>query len=305
VHSIGQILVAVKDPGARSLPAVNKATQLARALGAQLELFHVIDSAYLDMLGLGADRTRRPECDERSEYLQRLERVAARARLHGATVTVAAERDYPAYEAIVRRALEIGADLIVAECHARRRVTPALLRLADWELLRASPLPVLLVKGARLYHHPTLLMALDPGHAHHKPAQLDEEIVEAASTIAAGLKGKLHAVHAYLPATAATRAGAGLERALRSTTVGPECRHLVAGDPARAVRDTARRLGADIVVAGAISRSALGRLLIGHTAERLLDHLACDLLIVKPAEFKCPVPREASGPRLLAVEPLG
>jgi universal stress protein E len=305
VRPIRRILAAVKDPGARSLPAVNKATQLAQALGAELELFHAIDSpCYVDMLATNGARTRRMECDERSEYRQRLERLAARARLHARTVSVAAECDYPVYEAIVRRAIAIDADLIVAECHAGRRIAPGLLRLADWELLRLSPVPVLLVKGTRPYHHPTVLMALDPDHAFGKPATLDEEIVATGSTVAAGLKGTLHAVHACAGA-AAPGARSGLDRALRSTTVAPARRHLVAGDPAHAVRDSARDLRADIVVAGVVSRSALQRAFIGHTAERLLDRLACDLLIVKPMEFRSAVPHTVSGPRLVAVEPLG
>jgi universal stress protein E len=37
-----------------------------------------------------------------------------------------------------------------------------------------------------------------------------------------------------------------------------------------------------MLVMGAISRSAVGRLLIGSTAERVLDALPCDVLIVKP-----------------------
>lgn len=303
VREIRRILAAVKDPGAHSLPAVNKATQLARALGAELELFHAIDSPYyVDMLGMATDRTRRQECDERSEYLQRLERLAARARLHTRTVSVAAEWDYPVYEAIVRRAIEMRADLIVAECHAGRRIAPGLLRLADWELLRLSPVPVLLVKRTRPYHHPTVLLALDPSHAFAKPAKLDAEIVEAGSAVSNALAGKLHAVHAYAVGAGAR---AGFDEALRSAAVAADCRHLVPGEPTRAVRDVARRLRADIVVAGAVSRSGLRRALIGNTAEELLDCLRCDLLIVKPAEFASRVPRAARGPRLLAVEPLG
>jgi universal stress protein E len=323
MRAIRRILVAIRDPGARALPAVAKAVQLARALGAELELFHALDSQhYVDMLGMSADRARRVECDEMAEYLQRLERVAARARLHARKVSVAVEWDYPAYEAIVRRALRIGADLIVAECHAGRRIAPGLLRLADWELLRLSPVPVLLVKGTRPYHHPTLVMALDPSHAFAKPAKLDEEIVQVGRAVSAGLRGKLHAVHAYATATvgmagpaaaagsrvqraAAASARAGLDQALRSTDIAPACRHLVAGDPTVAVRDTARRLRADIVVAGAVSRSGLKRAFIGNTAERLLDCLPCDLLIVKPEGFSSFVPRRARGARLLAVEPLG
>jgi universal stress protein E len=318
--AVERILVAVKDPSARSLPAVLKGVQLARALGAQLELYHAIDSPlYVEMFALSTNRLRRTECDEREEFLQRLERIAARARLHARAVTVAAEWDYPVYEAIVRRALRIGADLIVAECHAGRHVAAGLLQLADWELLRLSPVPVLLVKRARPYHHPTVLAAIDPTHAFSKPAKLDREILRLGGLVANGLRGRLHAVHAYGrtladmlgPATTAasavmpTVASAGFNQALRSSDVATARRHLVAGDPCGAVEETARRVRADIVVAGAISRSGLKRAFIGNTAERLLDRLRCDLLIVKPADFSSSVPRAVRGPRLTVVEPLG
>jgi universal stress protein E len=36
------------------------------------------------------------------------------------------------------------------------------------------------------------------------------------------------------------------------------------------------------VVIGAVSRSRLDRVLIGNTAERVLDKLECDVLVVKP-----------------------
>jgi universal stress protein E len=36
---------------------------------------------------------------------------------------------------------------------------------------------------------------------------------------------------------------------------------------------------------GAIARRGLSRLFIGSTAERVLDKLPCDLVIVKPAGF--------------------
>jgi universal stress protein E len=42
------------------------------------------------------------------------------------------------------------------------------------------------------------------------------------------------------------------------------------------------QLPADLVVMGAVSRSALQRLFVGSTAEQVLDMLACDVLIVKP-----------------------
>ena len=42
MQPIRRILVAVKDPGARVLPAVNKAAQIAKGLNSRLTLFHDI-----------------------------------------------------------------------------------------------------------------------------------------------------------------------------------------------------------------------------------------------------------------------
>lgn len=316
MHPIRRILVAVKDPGAKRLPAVSKAIQLAHAFGAELELFHAIASPiYVDTLGLTETNADQVEQEQLTQYRQRLERIAARARLHTASVSVAAAWDYPVYEAIVRRAAEIGADLVVAERHAGRHHAAGVLRLADWELLRLCPVPVLLVKRSRPYHAPTVLTAVDPDHAGGKTAQLDEAILAAGAFVASGLRGELHVVHACMPGpdrpvTGAEGVPAALdktrfERGLRPGDIPPEHRHLLAGDPRDVIAEIARNVGADIVVAGALSRSGLQRFLIGNTAERLLDELSCDLLIVKPAEFACPVPLSARGAHLICAQPLG
>jgi nucleotide-binding universal stress UspA family protein len=42
------------------------------------------------------------------------------------------------------------------------------------------------------------------------------------------------------------------------------------------------KLDASVVVMGAISRSGIDRVLIGSTAERLLDLIETDVLIIKP-----------------------
>jgi universal stress protein E len=269
---IRRILVAVKDPGANVLPAVNKSAQLARALGAELELFHVIDSRhYTDMLGLNTARSEGLAGEERSEYLQRLERIAARARLHAPQVSAAVECDYPLHEAVVRRGMTIGADLLVAECHAGRRFAPALLRLADRELLRASALPLLLVKGSRPYHRPTIVLALESRRASAESARLEQQLEATGARLAAGLRGRLHTVQGS----------------------------------AAAVGATARRLKADLVIAGEVPRVGLKRAFLGDRAARLLESVPCDLLVVRPPGSAAPVPQGSRGARVVAVEPLG
>ena len=76
--------------------------------------------------------------------------------------------------------------------------------------------------------------------------------------------------------------------------------HLVEGNPVAQIPRLARKLGAGIVVMGALSRSGLERVFIGNTAERILGALACDVLVVKPQTFASHVARDPRGIRVQA-----
>ena len=115
-------------------------------------------------------------------------------------MTVAADWDFPSYEAVVRRANRTQADLIVADLHHGNHAAAGLLHLTDWELIRLSNKPVLLVKTRSRYRKPVILAALDPAQTRNKPAGLDQEILAMASTLTEALEGPLHAMHAYIPA---------------------------------------------------------------------------------------------------------
>jgi universal stress protein E len=319
MRPIRRILVAIKEPGAVALPAVAKAARIAHACGARVELFYALEASVSANTPDTYEAALRDVCQtQRNHYLQRLGRIAARLRLHGIQVSTAVEYDYPPHDAIVRRARLINADLIVARRHSRRRSIPSLLRVTDGELLRRSPVPVLLVRESAPYRHPNVLAAIDPNHAHSKPLQLDEEILSAGMQLAAALNGRLYAVHAYAPvvvgsaaasisATAAARleriaaadAGREFDRLSETSGIPKARRYLVGNFAASAINQVARRMQAHIVVVGALSRSGVKRLIIGNTAESLMDDLPCDLLVVKPAQFVCPVSSESKGPRLL------
>jgi universal stress protein E len=314
---IRRIRVAVKELEAKSRPAVLKAAQVARACGSQLELFHTLTTPlYADLYMQPLDAL---EQELKQAAQRRLESIAARLRQPGLKVTVRVEWDAPVYEAIVRRARQIRADLIVVSSHAGRHAAPGLMRLTDWELVRLSPTPVLLVKNPRAYRHPAVLVAIDPRHAFAKPRQLDKIILHMGGSLCKSLRGTLHAVHAYAraplltaPAHAMTAnayarierqavqsAQRSFERALRGTRVARSRRYLVAADPVSGILGASRKSRSDILVMGAISRSGLKRLLIGNTAEKILDELKCDILVVKPAKFPDRVPRAVRGPQLL------
>lgn len=300
---VRKIIVGVRDLRARRLPAVEKAAQLARAFKADIELFHAMPRA---------------ERAEQTRLKARLETIAAPLRENLIAVTTQIGVDSPAGEAIVRRAHRIDADLIVAECHAGERRGNPFLRLTDWDLLRYSPVPVLLVKTKLPYRKPCLLAAVDPAHAIAEPAKLDAEILCTADIFRKALQGTLHAVHAYVPmpndATpsellnpAATKiletrarehARARMQPLLKHAQIARASRHLISEHPINGIPRLARTIHSDIVVMGALSRSGLRRIFIGNTAERMLDDLACDVLVVKPPGFRSsllPNSRERNG----------
>src|SRR5262249_59328825 len=67
--------------------------------------------------------------------------------------------------------------------------------------------------------------------------------------------------------------------------------HIRMGEVSDQLSAFVRRSGTAIVVMGAVSRSAIARLFIGNTAERALDRLTCDVLIVKPRGFRSGIAR--------------
>jgi universal stress protein E len=44
---------------------------------------------------------------------------------------------------------------------------------------------------------------------------------------------------------------------------------------------------------GAISRTGLERLMLGSTAQRVMDRVPCDVLVIKPRGFRSPISRAA------------
>jgi universal stress protein E len=153
---------------------------------------------------------------------------------------------------------------------------------------------------------------VDPLHAHNKPAALDDAIVDSATVVAKALSAKLLLFHARTPWEDMVRATPSLRHI--SEVEQPDAESAYRESVDVRVRGLARRHGvptgrtrvtdgyvteslpqlvraesAGIVAMGAVSRSALKRAVIGHTAERLLDVLDCDVLIAKPPGFHSPV----------------
>ncbi|MBS0421255.1 MAG: universal stress protein [Proteobacteria bacterium] len=320
-NAIKRILVAVKEPGESWSPGLAKATQIARATGAQIELFHCVDAA-LTVEQLAAYRGGMDEFErsQRHSWEEGLERLASKVRSHGVHATFSAPVDHPVHEGIVRQARCFHADLIVTDAHRGSNFAAWIMEEVDWELVRLSTAPLLIVRQTELYQRPLVLAALDPSDSHSKPATLNRKLLNASAVFSRALEGDLHAMHAYsvpgavaeaasavsasvaaeLQAIDAGRAHASLDSLLMSTNIPAECRHVAPGSPADAIVRTATELKASLLVMGSVARSGVGRLFIGNTAEKVLNRLPCDLLLLKPDDFANSIADQRRGARLIS-----
>lgn len=313
-RTLRRILVTIRDLERAPQSELGKAAALARAAGAGLELFHAIDApdpgaSWPETASAATVEKQRADIAARAR--RRLERFAGDQSLRGVKVSCTASWDYPPHEAIVRRALETRADLVIALTRHHGPGARLLLRNTDWELIRHCPVPLLLVKTRRAYLKPAVIAAVDPFHA--RPADLDARLLTSGGRFAQLLHGKLHVFHTYMPLVNVATLSMGaaplvtlppqieeahgrqvsrvIDKLAAAAGVSRSRRHIHMGDVAGELRAAVRDARASLVVMGAVSRSGLARLFIGNTAERVLDKLDCDILVIKPHGFKAKIER--------------
>ncbi len=315
MHELSKIL-AVIDPTVKEQPGMHRAAWLAGKTGAELELLVCYYNEYLsgDRL-FDSPSLEKARNEVIGSHSKQLEQLAEPLRKDGITVKTSAVWDHPLYEGIVRHVVSTGADLVVKDTHHHSAVTRALLTNTDWNLIRTCPAPLWLVKPIDLQDEPVFIAAIDPMNEHDKPAALDDEILQTSKFMADKVGGQVHAFHSYDPriAVATATANAYIPVSLPFDEIEQQMHedhqkrfheitsfhgiddnklHLVAGLTHEELPIVAEELKAAAVVMGAVSRNRWKRLFIGATAERTLEYLPCDLLIIKPDWFQTPVEQD-------------
>lgn len=277
MRAINHILVIV-DPTTGTQHCVQKGASLALATGATLELFICDFASDLRPSRFAIDEVYEVALARRRSQLDaQLESLAEPLRQAGVQVQTDCSFQSSLHGGVLGKVRACIADLVVKDTHYHGPSRRALFTNSDWHLIRECAVPLLLTKTATWPSRLRVAAALDPGHADDKPARLDHELVEVAESLAACMDGEAWAVHVFnpLPGIATLPpAGIGCGSAVPAD--------LLDGVPAVVLPQYAVQKDIDVLVTGAVSRSVTQRFLVGGTAERLLDRLPCDILVVKP-----------------------
>jgi universal stress protein E len=289
-------ILVVLDKPKHEQAALERARVLAAAAGAHLHLTSYCWLAMADQPEVFDTHQRRAlkrsVVKERERWLRDLVLDAGLAAADVSTEVVWT-RDIADW--VRQRTTRDDIDLVVKSVHKSATLMHTPL---DWQLLRECPVPVLLAATGGGRRSGNVLAALDFRHTDRKHQLLNFRVLDAANTVAALVKGKVHCVSAVESSAQV----AGLEianaprlerhvkqhtRALLEALVAPlelpRARlHTPVGKVGVAVAATAARLKADLLVVGSSARRGVGALVLGNSAEKILTRVGCDVLAVHP-----------------------
>jgi len=302
--TIKRILITVKPSSGRLPLTVATACQLAKGLNAEVSLLSCLSDFQFVFAGAEPLESPTPLSDEResSEVKTNLEALAEPLRQAGLWVTTHLTTESPVHRAIVNEAAKSNADLLVAGIHEPGMLGPTQFTALDRQLMGRCPCPLLLVRNPEIASYRRILAAVDPLRPHGRTEGLDAAIVRTADELRKVLHAELWVANVHpdpesFELVSAVEVEPGIyygaenipavhreavDSLLRDS--GTTVRDIVmrSGDPSTQILDLLGELGIDLVVLGALKRTALPDWLLGGTAERIAAGARCDVLLVKP-----------------------
>jgi universal stress protein E len=299
-----KILVIV-EPDVHPTEVVTRATWLAKLAKCELEM--LLCDPDIGALREGffvSNEAKEIAGKIRAAQKEIIEDIAQPARDAGLEVTTDVLEERPIADGVIHRAVDMNPRFIMKGTHFHSAAERSIFVDSDWQMVRSCPYPLWLVKQHEVREKPVIVAAVDPTHSHDKPAALDQVIVDNAQAIARASGGEVHLLHTYhrligvgreatrtfkpielpldeLSERIKTEHRDRLDELARANGIDAKHTHQLPGDTKELLPTFARTHGADLVVMGALARWGLKRAVLGSTAEKVLDHLPCDILIVR------------------------
>jgi universal stress protein E len=292
VNKDSSFLVILDKPKHAQI-ALRRALEIAGSSGAHLHLVsfcHLPMVEHRDVFDVHQRRQlKRAVLKERSEWLLRLVEEEGLASSNISLDTVWAE-DIAAWVAE-----QVGTSpyaMVMKTVHRSRTLTHTPL---DWQLLRTCPVPVYLAVG-RSKHSGNVLATIDLRHVDSKHLRLNAAVLTKAQTFAEAIGGRMHCIHvveslASIPVlnppknvarAFKARADEMLSGLLAPYHLPRNRVHVPYGKVGASIAQVASSIKADVVVVGSAANRNAGLVLFGNSAEKILTHSNCDVLVVHP-----------------------
>jgi universal stress protein E len=302
-----KILVSV-DVRSVVHPVLERAATMAQQNGASLKIVDVVQEFAWPL------RLVTPDYEHIQQLLtqekqQLLDSLAVPLRERGIDVTTTVLHGTSSLE-IVRDVQRDGHDLVMREAKGPSSRSSGFFGNTSLRLLRKCPCPLWVVNSADPAPIEKVLAAVDPMPHGPEHAQLDATIMELAQSLCKAEEARLYVAHAWgLYAENVLRYKMGddelhrLEDSARAEvernyngfladyglSTGDENVLLLKGDPGDVISQVVRERGIDLIVMGTVAHQGVFGMVMGSTAETVLQRVECSVLAIKPPGFVSPV----------------
>lgn len=312
MHNFKNILIVV-DSKTRSQVLLERGAALAQRNQACLTVMDVVTELPRTLSALILSES--PE--ELQQYIiekrsQELEQLIAPLGQKEIQVEVKVFSGTPFLE-IIREVLRNGYDLVMIMAEGRGGLKESLFGRTTTHLLRKCPCPVWVMKRNQPRYYRRILAAVDPSPPFDEQRNaLNKTIMDLATSLAQTEQGELHIVHTWtivgetmlkantdisenemyqLMQTIKKEHGYWLKELLRQYDLNKLKYqvHLLKGVAGKVIPKLVQAKGVELIVMGTVCRAGVAGLIIGNTAENVLDQVDCSVLTVKPEGFVSPV----------------
>jgi nucleotide-binding universal stress UspA family protein len=212
---------------------------------------------------------------------------------------------------IIKGVLRNKYDLVIKTARGMGGKIGVLFGSTAMHLLRKCPCPVWLIKPKQGRHYGQIMAAVDVDPTMIEDNDLNNKIMQLATSLARTADSKLHIVHTwkkpdlsyfteeldYLPpddiqklySEAENMHTKWLNEFLEQYKDQQYQEHIVEGTAARVIPEFAEQHQVDLIVMGTVCRTGIPGFFIGNTAEKILHRIDCSVLAVKPDGFISPV----------------
>lgn len=296
-------ILAVYDGAVGSDAVLMKAVGLANATGAQLAVASLLSDG--------------PQWQSRKAEAEKcLKRIVPWVRQEGVDAVSTRVLVGTPHVEITRQVLRAGHDLVLTSPESGRNGRVLGFGSPAANLIRKCPCPVWIVAPSQLPQRSwngDVLAAIQPSRA------LAGKIYAAAAALARATNARLHVVHCW---DVGGNEGEMLRSEIRDATrhailfkheemhreeverVVARCGqsgakaqiHLPRGEPTSSILELADKLHAAVIVMGTDGQAGIGSLVMGNAVERVRPFLRCDVVAVKPDEFRTSVPAPETTP---------
>lgn len=230
---------------------------------------------------------------------------------HGLKITTEVIAFRRLYEAVIRVAIYQEVMAIFKPMRHHSLLKRTLYTSTDWNLIRTCPFPLLLVNDANPLKGRNIIAALKFGDQDADHDELNDIIMSQALVIANLFGSRIQVVNAITPSSKPVEYPAGksgdqpsieglkqdhITRAVKLAKgfdVPEDCVAVIEGQTEVVVDKLAKQLNAGVVILGSVARSGVAGLLVGNTAERVLEEISANVLVLKKASFTSPIQQHA------------